>query len=74
MIIEGLDQITQLIKYVPPGWRFSHCEPHNRSNDIKAIASNVVAQPEGGNLQHTWLRRIIKQIYPIATYYDSCHQ
>ena len=74
MIIEGLDQICHLIKYVPPSWRFSHCGPHNRGNDIKVLSSNVVTQPEGGNLQHTWLRRIIKPIYPVATCYESCHR
>ena len=74
MNIEGLDQIYQLIGYVPPGWRFSHLEYHNRSNYLKALASHVVAQPEGGTLPNTWLRIIIKPRYSVATCYDSCHQ
>ena len=74
VIIEGLDQIPHLMKYVPPGWRLSHCEHQSRMNFIKEVASHVVAQPEGGTLQHTWLIRIAKTISPVETCDDSCHQ
>ena len=74
MIIEGLDQICHLIKYVPPSWRFAHLEYHSRGNYLKALASHVVAQPEGGTIPQDYSRRIIKPRYYVATCYDSCHQ
>ena len=53
MIIEGLDQITKLMKSTPPDWRLSNREPQSRCNFLKVVASSVVDQPEGGTLPHT---------------------
>ena len=53
MIIDGLDQIPNMMKSTPPGWRLFNREPQSRGNFLKVVASYVVDQPEGGTLPHT---------------------
>ena len=74
MIIEGLYLIPNLMKYVPPGWRFFHCEHHSRINFLEVVANHVVAHPEGGNFPYNWLIRIVKTRYHVATHDDRYHQ